>query len=164
MGLPDRYVEALRVIVSAIGDRPVEWALTGSASMALQGVPVDVHDIDIQTDKDGAFAIADALKEHVTRPVRWSQADRIRSYFGTLEVNGLTVELIGDLQKRLPDGTWEPPVDVRKHRDWVQVGEMRIPVLTIEYEAEAYRKLGRHDRARLLERWLHERDVSSGRS
>jgi len=33
-----------------LGDSDVNWAVTGSLGFALQGVPVEPHHIDIQTD------------------------------------------------------------------------------------------------------------------
>ena len=62
--------------------------------------------------------------------------------------------MIGDLQKRLTDGTWEKPVDVRKHQRWVEVDGMRVPVLSLEYEYHAYRTLGRVEKAEMLQKWM----------
>ena len=43
---------------------PINWAVTGSLRLALQGVPIEVHDIVIQTDKDGAYAIERCFIEY----------------------------------------------------------------------------------------------------
>jgi len=44
--------------------------------MALQGVPIPVHDIDIQTDKDGAYEIERCFAEYVVEPVRYSESQQ----------------------------------------------------------------------------------------
>jgi hypothetical protein len=61
---------------------------------------------------------------------------------------------MGDIQKRLDDQTWEEPVKVECHRLWVGINGMRIPVLSLEYEYQAYLKLGRSEKAEMLKKWL----------
>jgi hypothetical protein len=68
-------------------------------------MPVEPRDIDIQTDEAGAYAIARLFSECVTRPIAFSAADRIRSHFGALLVDGVKVEVMGDIHKRPDDGT-----------------------------------------------------------
>jgi hypothetical protein len=143
-------LSALRTIVTRLANARVDWALTGSTSFVLQGVPVEPQDIDVQTDGEGAYEIERLLVEYVTRNVAFSATDRIHSHFGALSIFGLEVEIMGDLQTRLPDGSWESPVDVTQHRKYVKVDEMRVPVLSLEHEARAYELLGRAERAKLL--------------
>ena len=119
--LPWRHLEALREIEARLRGGGVRWALTGSASFALQGVPVEVHDIDVQTDAAGAYALAYRFAEAVTRPVAFSEAERMRSHFGALRLWGVSVEIMGDIAKRLPDGRWEEPVDLDAHTRFVEV-------------------------------------------
>lgn len=146
------HLAALRVIVERAGG--LNWALTGSMSFALQGVPVTVGDIDIQTDEAGAYELERRLSEFVERPVAFSAAERIQSHFGALSIGGVKVEIMGAVQKRLPDGSWEAPVDPARHRWVITVDGMQIPVLDLAYEHRAYLALGRTEKARLLEQWV----------
>jgi hypothetical protein len=155
--VPDTHVAALCVLAERLASTDIVWALTGSTSFALQGVPIPVHDIDVQTDATGAYRIAELFADKVARPVAFSEADRIRSHFGALSIAGVTVELLGGLQKRLPDGHWEEPVDVRAHRRFVQLADLTLPVLDLAYEERAYRTLGRVEKAELLRRHLAAR-------
>jgi hypothetical protein len=149
-----RRIGVLRSIAERLRGADVVWSLTGSTSFWLQGVPVEPHDIDLQTDMDGAYRIQQRLWEFVVCPVRFSTAATIRSHLGTFSMDGIAVEVMGAIQKRLPDGTWEDPVDPRAHRRFIQLDELWLPVLSLTYEAAAYRTLGRHDRADLLTHWL----------
>ena len=149
-----RFVAVLHRIHSRLDRSGIEWAITGSLGMALQGVDVDVHDIDLQTDKAGAYWIAQHFSESVVRPVVYSASERIRSHFGALEIDGVTVEIMGDVQKRLKTGEWEEPVQVRRHMLWVEREGMSLPVLSLEYEYQAYLQMGRVEKARLLQGWL----------
>lgn len=155
-----RVDESIRAVVETLvanlAGQPEPWALTGSTSFALQGVPVEPTDVDVQTTEDGAYAIADAFPDRVVEPVTFSETDAIRSHFGVLDVDGIEVEVMGALQKRRPDGTWEPPVDVTEHRTFVTVDDTRVPVLSLSYEADAYERLGRTERAALLAEYAEE--------
>ncbi|WP_205703969.1 hypothetical protein [Candidatus Chloroploca sp. Khr17] len=155
-----QHVAALRALADRLAVTDIVWALTGSMSFALQGVAVPAHDIDVQTDAAGAYRIATLFPNEVLRPVGFSGTERIRSHFGVLTLSGVIVELMGGVQKRLPDRDWEPVVDVRTHRCFVQFADLSIPVLALAYEEHAYRMLGRIERADLLRRHLAHQDGS----
>ena len=78
-------------------------------SFALQGVPVDPSDVDVQTDEPGARAIQAAFPDRVVDPVEYVESERIRSYLGRLEVAAVDVEIIGALRKRREDGPGSYP-------------------------------------------------------
>ena len=149
-----QHREALRDLALHIHTGEITWALTGSTSFALQGVPVEAHDIDVQTDRDGAYAIERIFAAQMIRPVRFSSTEKVRSHFGALLLHGIEVELMGDLQKRLSYGTWEESVDLRPLIHWLELEEMRIPVLDLVHEQRAYTILGRVERATLLADFL----------
>gem|GEM_PF-186618 len=150
MSIERKYRHVIRELVSRLEPTDVTWALTGSLAHRLQGVPVDVRDVDVQTDQAGAYSIERVFRDHMVQAVGLLSAARVRSHFGRLAIGAATVEIMGALQKRLQDGSWEPPVDVSAHRVWVTLGRIRVPVLSLRYEAGAYEVLGRKDRAALL--------------
>lgn len=150
----DRAFRAVLRIIDRRLREGVTWALTGSVGFVLQGVPVVPHDIDVQTDEPGAYEIERRFATHVLRPVTFSSTDWIRSHFGALRIEGITVEIMGGGQKRLPDGTWEDPVDVTTHRPFVEVAGISVPLLSLEYEYEAYLCLGRTETAAMLQSHL----------
>lgn len=121
-------------------------------SFALRSLPFEVNDIDIQTDKEGAFAIQDLLSEYLTKQVEFVASERIKSFLGELEIRGVTVEIVGALQK-WDQGTWSDPVDLNKWKEYIKVRGMTIPVLSLDYEANAYEKIGRTEKARKLKKY-----------
>ena len=82
-------------------------------------------------------------------------------YFGELMIEGIKVEIMGDIQKRLIDGIWENPVDLEQYKRIVEVEGMQVPVLFLEYEYQAYLKLGRIDKAEMLRKWLQAENETS---
>ena len=71
-------------------------------------------------------------------------------------IEGVKVEIMGDIQKKVND-EWEPPVDINRYKRFVQIEGMKIPVLDLEYEYQAYLKLGRVEKAKMLKKFLEER-------
>lgn len=153
MNLPDAHRDALSTICARLPLATVNWALTGSAGHRLQGVDVPVHDIDVQTDVDGAAAVAEALAGYVVEAPRPRTSPLIRSVFGRFAVAGVEVELMGGVCHRAgPDAPWGPPVDPAAHRRIVRYAGLDVPVLDLSHEADAYDLMGRHERAALLRR------------
>jgi len=148
--LPSDVASALEILLEELNGTAIPWALTGSTSFALQGVPIDPDDIDVQTTKSGAYAIEERFTANMVTPLSFSETAKIRSYFGTLELNGVPVEIMGELQKRSEGEGWEPPVDVTEHRQFVLFRGYKVPVLSLAYEAYAYDQLGRTERANML--------------
>jgi hypothetical protein len=153
--IDSKYLVVLRKIYTRLNNTNVNWAVTGSLGFALQGVPVEFNDIDIQTDEGGAYEIERCFSEFMTKRITFSSTDRIRSHFGELMIDGIKVEIMGDIQKRLEDGSWEKPVDLEHHKRVIEVEGMQVPVLSLEYEYQAYLKLGRIRKAEMLRKWLH---------
>jgi hypothetical protein len=151
------YSKAMRRIYKCLQNRPVNWVVTGSFSFALQEVPVTPRDIDLQTDLAGALTIEQLLSKYVVQKVKFSTNEKMRSHFGELSINGVKVEIMGDIQKRNEDGSWEKPVDLDEHKQFVEFRGMTIPVLALEYEYEAHIKLGRFERAELLKEAIQSR-------
>lgn len=144
----------LRKIYSLLKNSQIDWALTGSLGFVLHGIEVDVHDIDIQTDERGAYGIGRILARYELESVHFVCSERIRSHFGVFEMDGIRVEIMGALQKLGNAQTWEAPVDVNAHKCFIDVEGMQVPVLSIEYEYQAYLNMGRVEKAEILLKWL----------
>jgi hypothetical protein len=140
------YFEVLRIILSHLKHLTHPWAVTGSLGLFLQGVEVDVHDIDLQSTKEGVFEIERALEDYVVHRVEYLESKKIRSFFGELNIDGIKVEIMGDVQKDIGSG-WTPPSDLPEWIRSVDVDELSIPVLDLELEYEAYQMLGRGEKA-----------------
>jgi hypothetical protein len=152
-----QHLRALRKVYERLHASGLNWVVCAGMNLALQGVPVSVHDIDLETDAAGAYEIERLFAECVASPVVFSSTDRIRSHFGALSIEGIIVEIIGDMEILSEDGRWERTAPLPQQQLLVQVGDTQIPVLSLEYECEAYHKLGRHEKAELVRKWLDQR-------
>jgi hypothetical protein len=113
-----------------------------------------VHDIDLRTTAHDAYALESVFRTYQKRPVTFASTGVVRSHFGALEMNGIQVEIIGDMQHRLADGTWEPLVDMNVFKVWITIDELHVPVMSLAFLYQAYQLLGRADKVTVLHQWL----------
>ncbi|MGV3489099.1 MAG: nucleotidyltransferase domain-containing protein [Tuberibacillus sp.] len=152
--IPGPLHDVFNIVFESLQEMEHPWVLTGSLAFAYQGLPVTPNDIDIQTDRAGAYEIEQCLSDFIVRHVVFSESGSARSYFGGCQINGVKVEIIGDIEKLKSDGTWSKPPDLKTLRRFVRYDDIDIPVLPLEYESEAYRQMGRVDKAELLSKYI----------
>lgn len=63
---------------------------------------------------------------------------------------------MGDIQKRLKDGTWEKSMNINKYKRCLKVFEINIPVLSLEYEYHVYLVLGKVEKANMIKACLEK--------
>ncbi len=129
----------LTYLASRIG-YGINWAVDGSCALALQGIPVHPNDIDILTDRDGAYRIERALSCFAKVPVEYGQTAKYRSHFGIFVISGVRVEVMGDLQV-FRNGKWtsaqNPSSTGVRH---VMLEGVEIPVVHLNYlESTGYK-------------------------
>jgi hypothetical protein len=155
-GLTDAVADALQTVMQAIipsmfkSQQP--WALMGSLASVLQGMPDYVPpDIDLVTTTKGAYVMEGAIGTLGTtvRPVSLSTAGPYTSHFGIFEVNGVKVEVMGDLIIKCEDGSLHAEDHWSKWSERVRVLHYRglhIPVIPLEWQVVANAMLRRPER------------------
>ena len=83
--IPRNHIAVLKKIYGRMKGKEVVWVVTGSLGLALRGIPVQVHDIDIQTDKRGAYAFEKIFSEYASRTVTFSSSNEMRSFLESLQ-------------------------------------------------------------------------------
>lgn len=159
--IPQRLVDVLQIVYSGLENRSLNWAVVGSLGLALRGASIEPQDIDIMTDKVGAYEIERIFSDSVTSPVSLKSSSMIQSHFGALSIDGVKIEIMGDFQIRLENGTWQEPPNLALLKETEHIGEMSVPVLPLAWEHDSYMKLGRKDRAEsameLIRNRVHEK-------
>jgi hypothetical protein len=143
-------MRVLRLVVPDLERRGLPWALVGSSASCLQGLPCVPKDIDLASNREGAYLMGQALAPFTVRPIAFSETERYASHFGIFSMDGVNVEVMGDLLIR---GENEH-IDLAEHYvRWnrevrhVHVEELEVPVSPLEWQLIANTLLDRHDRA-----------------
>jgi len=146
-----RLIDVLRKMAARLDEASVNWALVGSFGFAVRGATIEHNDIDVMTTKEGAYKIERVFSEVVTRMVALRISDNIQSHLGALEIDGVKVEIMGDLRLRRSDGGWADPPNMTALTQRIRFEEMHIPVLDLEWERRSYTRLGRTERVEVIE-------------
>lgn len=148
-GLPDDLRRALHLILDRLAEREIPWALSGSAALFLNGMQVEVHDLDLTTDETGVRAIADALAEFVVTPPGWWETDKFASQFARLQVDGGQVDIVGRpfVVKRAEGTVALQPWSIRRN---IAFEGRKLPIIPLEAQLIAYVMMERETKAGLI--------------
>ncbi|HID35507.1 MAG TPA: hypothetical protein EYP25_13255, partial [Anaerolineae bacterium] len=105
--IPPEHLEALRNIYNRLMETDIVWVVTGSLGLAIKGIPVTPHDIDIQTDKGGVEAFARLFTPNRVTAPYFRESEHTRSWCAVFEIAGVPVEVMGDVQYRDEEGFWD---------------------------------------------------------
>jgi hypothetical protein len=121
------------------------WVLGGSCCLALHGVKLTPHDIDIITDPDGAYRIGESLQKMTDekRAVAWGEGQLIRSHRG--------IYWLREGEDWVPPG---PPSEWKIETLTLPGSELNVTAFTLEHERDANHQLQRDDKVRLIEEQL----------
>jgi hypothetical protein len=83
-----------------------QYAFRGTTSLVLQGIKMNVSDIDIICDKETALDCNRILGKYLIEAVEYKVSKEFKSYFGKYKVDGIFVEIMGEWQIKDNKG-WE---------------------------------------------------------
>lgn len=141
-----RWRPVLRHIARVLNDAGVPFLAEAGVSIALQGVPVPVKDLDLGTTAEDAYRFQALFPDHVVEPVAFRENERYRSHFGRFQFDGVKVEVIGGSYRK-QGGVWVPAS--HEHTTSMDLDGIPLRVPWLEEEALTYLWRGRLDRAAL---------------
>jgi hypothetical protein len=147
---PVPWQEALSEVCRRLGGAGVDWWLTGSAALAVRGLPVTPVDLDLVVADADARRVGDLLLDGLIEPV--ARVDWFCRWFGRA-VLGARVEWVGGVgpEADQPEITDFGPVAAGRLEVVRWEGhEIRVPPLELQRAVSARR--GLVERVRLIDR------------
>jgi hypothetical protein len=135
--IPAGMVEVLLLLRETFKDYHIKWVLVGSTCLALQGIDLPAHDIDIITNANDAQACNEILEENLRVPVAWGETANYASFFGQFSINSIQVEIMGDLQV-WQCGEWVPLVSYLVKPILIKLVGQLIPVSSLKDQLVGY--------------------------
>ena len=136
--------EALGIVYDSISEERVNWHLNGSFNLLVQGMDVEVHDLDIETDEAGLQVFREKLKEFL-------QDDRYRkdieAHALLLQIEGVQVEILAHDN---------PELAMLSEAKTSNIEEMNIPILTYEKAKKFYKMIGMDEKVKMIDQHLEE--------
>lgn len=129
-------ISVLKRIIDMVGEEAV-LIIGGHTGLRLQGVNVkDDREIDICTDMDGAYKLQEILEPFTEDNVSYKEMPWFRAHMGVFNVDGVRIEVMGDPEKRMDDGSWVG-LDPENIID-LELDGRQMKVFTLESELEYY--------------------------
>jgi hypothetical protein len=146
--LPNDRLEALRILTKRLSGSAINWAVCAGTGIWLQGVKIEPKDIDIIVcTKDDTERLAERLKKFEIEPIKRVEKENYDAYEGKFKVNGIDVQVMGELVNKVPGcDLWSETKGLSAKRTLI-VDSMRIPVISLAQEYNAYLKRGKLEKA-----------------
>jgi len=141
-----RWRSVLLRIAEKLNAEGVTYKVVGGTTAALFKVPLPVKDIDIESTAEGAYLIQKLFQDYVIQPVAFMESDSYRSHYGRFEIDGVNVEIMGDIHRREGD-RWLPTSTSTQTA--IELNGVPISSSWLEEETLAYIRRGRLERAAL---------------
>ncbi len=110
--LPTQIRRALSTLLERLPGSSIEWKLGGSVALALQGLEISPRDVDLFLPSgDAARLTAETLGEFVESLPHWRASEPFASYYGHCRIEGVEIDLIGELVIETPQGSVQLGVD-----------------------------------------------------
>ena len=144
---------------TALGELPIvrrgRWAVGGSASLALHGLPVDPRDLDLLVDHVAAAELVDGLRGAVVSDeARWDRGD-VRAVRRALAVvHGVEVEILEGVEAVGSTGDVVVATPDLDHVDRIIVLGRSIPVLPLSTIQVLLDATGNRERAAMVAKVL----------
>ena len=135
----------------------------------VQGVQIIPNDIDILTDKKGFYLFRDIFSCNIHMEFKYSKLKKSRSFFGSLKINGVIIEVMAELENKFND-EWEFHQGLTQKKI-IPYSNIRIPVIPLSYEKYICDQLKRKEKAILIENVINTiaksanvNDIKSGKT
>lgn len=149
-----------KVLLSKIP--PDKWAIRGSVGLTLQGIKLNMDDIDIVCDAKTALAANEALADYIVEGVHLKTSGKFKSYYGNFLVKGVQVEFMGDWQIKNKSANWSR-VFAAQQADCNQINlsGLEIQVVSPEVELEMFALMGRWNTYHKIKKAVSEKSQQS---
>lgn len=104
---PGKY-QALGLVAKALDGIP--HMTVGGTAAFLHGLDLVPKDIDIVTTAEGAQVAHERLKEFAIQPLTFKETEAFSTHLGLFRVNGVLVQVLGDLQVKRSKVEYRVPV------------------------------------------------------
>ncbi len=126
-------------IAKTLKESKIKYVLIGGAGLRIRGVNVNSRSIDILTNKKGALKFQELFESEVNTPVRFVKTNNYRTWFGKFDINKFSVEVMGNLEKKVK-GEWTTPKLPKTSP--IKLEGVHLNVMNLSEEIEIYEKLG----------------------
>ncbi|MEM9219031.1 MAG: hypothetical protein AAGD25_32450 [Cyanobacteria bacterium P01_F01_bin.150] len=150
-----RFLQVSVMLASELNYLKCKWAITGSYSLLLNGVDVIPRDIDVFINQESCKLLEEELAHSFElRPFTYTENPGIRSYFTTLNILDIKVELVAGMESYI-SGKWFYHLDWDNNLVCHTIQEEKIFTTSLDYELEIYNLLDKRQKVKSIHEYLN---------
>lgn len=137
---PEKFEKTIKYLANEL--RECQYSIRGTASLVLQGLNMNVQDVDVLCDKKSVPKVNKLLEKFVQNKIKYSESEKFKSFWGKFIINNIEVEFMGEWQIKDTKGNWSEPYN-GKNYNVVVVDGVDVLVTKVEEELSVFAKMGR---------------------
>ena len=123
----------LPIIKNLLDSNGVQWAVMGSASEVIRGKRRYCRDIDIIiADRKDIEKVNTLFSPFIIEEVMYYPSESIRSYYGKLNVGGVNIDIVCDIENLIHNNHWEPHPNIEIEK--VCFHGVKYPISSLAFE------------------------------
>lgn len=149
-------ISVLKKLARIFEENYIDYCIVGSTSLFLEGLPVEPSDIDVLTTKNSALKIDELLSPYRLVECKLRESEDFRSYFGRYRIDGIDVEVMGELQYRKNDRWSVPFTPSTIKTKYVSLNDGKIRIAELEETYKFCKEIGREETCKIIEEYLRK--------
>lgn len=142
----DKYLKIIIQIAKRIDD--LNYALIGSANLAIQGIELTPRDIDIITDEIGIDEFDKRFSKFRVKEKFYDETDGRNSWRAFYKIDGVEIEVLQNVNNLYR------PKNEFNNTVMFNLNGQKIKCSSLQSELFAYEKMGRDDKVKLIKEKL----------
>ncbi|NTW72721.1 MAG: hypothetical protein HGA49_10855 [Eubacteriaceae bacterium] len=143
-------------MVKLFNDRNIQWALTGSMNLALQGLDVNPLDIDIITDVIGFNAIVDLMQNNIDGSAGYVKSGRISSYYAKFCIDDTDVDVFSNITNMIDGKYLDAHAGWQEYIKYIFASDCEVPVMSLLFEKKVYGMIGNYVISSKIDSEIHK--------
>lgn len=134
----------LPIIKNLLDSNGIDWAITGSASKVIRGGRKYCRDIDIIiANRKNLEKVNSLFKPFIIEEVIFCPSKSIRSYYGKLNIGGINIDVVCDIENLISTNCWipHPSLEIEK----VCFHGVKYPITSLGFEKKVAKIIAMKD-------------------
>jgi hypothetical protein len=150
---PVPWDQALQALLQRLAQHNLQWWLIGSAALAVRGLDIIPHDLDLIVDDTGAIKLGEILCDSLIGPVEDAH-DWISTWFGRAFLHS-RIEWAGGIRENVDKhGVTEFGPTAVRHLETITWQGYPLLVPPLDIQREVSKRRGLKDRVRKIEQGM----------
>ncbi len=150
--LDAKFIEAIQIISGRLEKAKIKWALVGSTNLALQGIDIIPHDLDILVRLDDLGKMPGIFSEYSPSQVTELKPIVSETWEVRANINGVTVQIFAENDSGVYVSKFLGFELVR-----LRIKSHEVPCFALAIESQAYVQTGRQSKADMINDFIKSR-------